>query len=42
LAPGVDAQMLLKRLVDSGAVVNKFEIADPSLHDIFIEKVRAS
>ena len=40
LAPGVDAQMLLKRLVDSGAVVNKFELADPSLHDIFIEKVR--
>jgi ABC-2 type transport system ATP-binding protein len=42
LAPGVDAQVLLRRLVDSGAVVNKFELAEPSLHDIFIEKVRES
>jgi ABC-2 type transport system ATP-binding protein len=42
LAPGVDAQVLLKRLVESGAVVNKFELAEPSLHDIFIEKVRES
>jgi ABC-2 type transport system ATP-binding protein len=40
LAPNVDAQMLLKRLVESGAVVNKFELTEPSLHDIFIEKVR--
>ena len=40
LAPGADAQILLKRLVESGAVVNKFELAEPSLHDIFIEKVR--
>ena len=42
MAPGVDAQVLLKRLVESGAVVNKFELAEPSLHDIFIEKVRES
>ena len=40
LAPGADAQLLLKRLVENGAVVNKFELAEPSLHDIFIEKVR--
>jgi ABC-2 type transport system ATP-binding protein len=40
LAPGVDAQILLKRLVEAGAVVNKFELAEPSLHDIFVEKVR--
>lgn len=40
LAPGADAQTLLKRLVESGAVINKFELAEPSLHDIFIEKVR--
>ena len=40
MAPGVDAQALLKRLVEAGAVVNKFELAEPSLHDIFIEKVR--
>lgn len=42
LAPGTDAQTLLKRLVASGAIVNKFELAEPSLHDIFIEKVRES
>lgn len=40
LAPGADAQTLLKRLVESGAVINKFELAEPSLHDIFIAKVR--
>ena len=40
LAPGADAQTLLKRLVASGAVINKFELAEPSLHDIFIAKVR--
>ena len=40
LAPDADAQTLLRRLVDSGAVVNKFELAEPSLHDIFMEKVR--
>ena len=42
LAPGADAQTLLKRLVASGAVVNKFELAEPRLHDIFIAKVRES
>jgi ABC-2 type transport system ATP-binding protein len=42
LAPGADAQTLLKRLVESGAVINKFERAEPSLHDIFIAKVRES
>lgn len=40
LAPGASAQSLLKRLVENGAVVNKFELVEPSLHDIFIEKVR--
>ena len=42
LAPDADAQTLLKRLVESGAVINKFELAEPSLHDIFIAKVRES
>jgi ABC-2 type transport system ATP-binding protein len=42
LAPGADAQQLLKRLVESGATVNRFELVEPSLHDIFIEKVRQS
>jgi ABC-2 type transport system ATP-binding protein len=40
LAPGAGPQQLLKRLVDSGAAVTRFELVEPSLHDIFIEKVR--
>src|SRR2546421_8122731 len=40
LGAGVSPQALLKRLVDSGAVVTKFELVEPTLHDIFIEKVR--
>ena len=40
LAPGANPQVLLRRLVESGANVSKFELVEPSLHDIFIEKVR--
>jgi len=40
MAPGASPQALLKRLVDSGAMVTKFELVEPTLHDIFIEKVR--
>lgn len=39
LAEGADAQVLLKRLIDSGAVIGKFEMVEPSLNDIFITKV---
>ncbi|MGB8510655.1 MAG: ATP-binding cassette domain-containing protein [Pyrinomonadaceae bacterium] len=39
LAPGADAQELLRRLVAAGAQVSKFELVEASLHDIFIEKV---
>ena len=39
LAGGADAQQLLRRLLDAGARVSKFEQIEPSLHDIFIEKV---
>ena len=39
LAEGADAQILLKRLIASGAVVGKFEMVEPSLNDIFITKV---
>jgi ABC-2 type transport system ATP-binding protein len=42
LAEGASAQELLRRLIDSGAVVSKFELVEPSLNDIFIEKVGAS
>lgn len=40
LVPGVSPQILLKRLVESDAVVSKFELVEPSLHDIFIAKVK--
>jgi ABC-2 type transport system ATP-binding protein len=40
LAEGVSPQTLLKRLVDADAVVSKFELVEPSLHDIFIAKVK--
>src|ERR1700704_2393046 len=40
LVPGASPQTLLKRLVESGATVTRFELVEPSLHDIFIEKVR--
>ena len=40
LAPETNPQTLLKQLIASGVVVNKFERVEPSLHDIFIEKVR--
>ena len=40
LAENADAQILLKRLVESGAEISKFEKIEPSLNDIFIEKIR--
>jgi ABC-2 type transport system ATP-binding protein len=40
LADGVSPQALLKRLVDADTVVTKFELVEPSLHDIFIAKVK--
>ncbi|MDQ6925340.1 MAG: DUF4162 domain-containing protein, partial [Candidatus Eremiobacteraeota bacterium] len=39
LVPGADAQLLLHRLVDAGARVQRFELVQPSLHQIFLEKV---
>ena len=42
LADGADAQELLRRLVAAGARVSKFEQIEPSLNDIFIEKVSAA
>ncbi|HMF56449.1 MAG TPA: ATP-binding cassette domain-containing protein [Pyrinomonadaceae bacterium] len=41
LAEGASAQTLLKRLIDAGATVTKFELVEPSLHDIFVERVRS-
>jgi ABC-2 type transport system ATP-binding protein len=39
LAEGATAQSLLKELIAADAIVEKFEMIEPSLHDIFIEKV---
>ena len=41
LANGVDSQRLLKALIETGASVTKFEMTEPSLNDIFIEKVKS-
>src|SRR5215813_984705 len=40
LASGASAQVLLKRLIDSGATISKFEMIEPSLNTIFITKVK--
>ncbi len=42
LAPGASAQELLQRVMGTGAVVTRFELVQPSLHQIFLEKVGAS
>ncbi len=42
LAANADAQTLLKRLIENGATISKFEQVEPSLNDIFIEKVKGN
>lgn len=39
LAENADAQNLLKQLIENGATISKFEEIEPSLNDIFIDKV---
>ena len=39
LTADADPQEFLKQLINSGAIVTKFEMIEPSLNDIFIEKV---
>jgi ABC-2 type transport system ATP-binding protein len=41
LAEKADAQMLLKKLIENGAIINKFEKIEPSLNDIFIATVES-
>src|SRR5690349_14242649 len=41
LAPGADSQVLLRRLVDAGASIERFELVQPSLHQIFLQRVGA-
>jgi len=42
LAENADAQILLKKLIENGATISKFEQIEPSLNDIFIEKVKGN
>jgi ABC-2 type transport system ATP-binding protein len=42
VADGANAQELLKKLVESGARVSKFEEIEPSLNDIFISAVEGT
>jgi ABC-2 type transport system ATP-binding protein len=39
LREGADAQEVLRRAVGAGVRVNRFELVEPSLNDIFIESV---
>ena len=39
LRPGADPQEILKAAVARGVRISRFELAEPPLHDIFIEKV---
>ena len=41
LAPEADPQELLRRVVQTGASVRRFEMITPSLHQIFLERVGA-
>ena len=40
LADGVDAQEILQRAMSSGVRIQRFELVEPSLNDIFIESVK--
>jgi ABC-2 type transport system ATP-binding protein len=41
LAPGADAQEVLRRVMATGASIMRFELVLPSLHQIFLERVGA-
>lgn len=41
LAPGCNAQDCLRRLIANNATIERFELVEPSLHDIFVMKVSA-
>jgi ABC-2 type transport system ATP-binding protein len=42
LAAGADPQQLLRRVVETGAAIQRFELVQPSLHQIFLERVGAT
>ncbi len=39
LAENANAQVLLRKLIESGAAISKFEEIEPSLNDIFIDEI---
>ena len=41
LAVGADPQLLLRRLLEAGASIERFELVRPSLHQVFLQKVGA-
>jgi ABC-type uncharacterized transport system ATPase subunit len=40
LREGVEPQRLLEAAVRAGVVVNRFEVSEPSLHEIFVTRAR--
>jgi ABC-2 type transport system ATP-binding protein len=42
MAEGADPQELLRRVVSAGAFVQRFELIQPSLHQIFLDRVGAT
>jgi ABC-2 type transport system ATP-binding protein len=42
LADGADPQLLLRRLIERGAAIRRFELVQPSLHQIFLQRVGAA
>jgi ABC-2 type transport system ATP-binding protein len=42
LVAGADSQTLLRRVLDTGARINRFEKVQPSLHQIFLQRVGAT
>jgi ABC-2 type transport system ATP-binding protein len=42
LVAGADSQTLLRRVLESGARINRFERVQPSLHQIFLQRVGAT
>jgi ABC-2 type transport system ATP-binding protein len=42
LAAGAEPQQLLRRVYETGAPIHRFELMQPSLHQIFLEKVGAT
>ncbi|MFN2501572.1 MAG: ABC transporter ATP-binding protein [Pyrinomonadaceae bacterium] len=39
LANGTNPQALLRRLIESGTIITKFEMVEPTLNDIFIDQI---